>query len=332
LSWMRAGEHPARGSVPDEQRGRTRRRRALADTITTNNGRRLSVQAFGDPDGIPVFLLHGTPGSRLGPRPRGPVLHRLGVRLIAFDRPGYGRSDRLAGRRVADVAADVAAIADAFRLDRFAVVGRSGGGPHALACAALLPDRASRVAVLVGLAPRGADGLDWFDGMASSNVIDFTAAVAGHEPLSARLLPAAESIREDPARLIASLQTELPEPDRRVVADSGIRSMLLSTYEEALRSSAYGWIDDVMAFCAPWGFDPATIAVPVLIWHGESDVFSPVGHAHWLAERIPSATVVIQAGAAHFGALDVMPDILRWLAAKSKDHARPRSVAAPGRG
>jgi pimeloyl-ACP methyl ester carboxylesterase len=137
----------------------------LKYTVGTADGRRLSTPVYGDPDGRPVFLLHGTPGSRLGPHPRSAVLHRLGVRLIAFDRPGYGGSDRLEGRRVADVAADVIAIADAHDLEQFSVVGRSGGGPHALACAALLADRIARAAVLVGIAPHGADGLDWFDGI-----------------------------------------------------------------------------------------------------------------------------------------------------------------------
>ncbi len=286
----------------------------MTDTVLAAGGRRLSVQVFGDSEGIPVFLLHGTPGSRLGPHPRGQVLHRLGIRLIAFDRPGYGHSDRLAGRKVADVVEDVAAIADAYGVEKFAVVGRSGGGPHALACAALLPRRTTRAAVLVGLAPHGAEGLDWFDGMAQSNVIDFTAAAAGHDPLSARLTPAAESIRADPASLITRLQAELPDSDRRVVTDRGIRSMLVQNYAEALRTSAYGWIDDALAFCSPWGFDPAAVTVPVVLWHGENDVFSPVSHARWLADQIPGATVLVQAGAAHFGALDVLPDILRWLA------------------
>jgi pimeloyl-ACP methyl ester carboxylesterase len=293
-------------------------RNSLTVRVRTADGRQLSVAVFGDPDGKPVFLLHGTPGSRLGPRPRSVVLHRLGVRLIAFDRPGYGHSDRLAGRRVADAAADVAAVADACRLDRFAVVGRSGGGPHALACAALLPDRVTRAAVLVGLAPHGAAGLDWFDGMARSNAVRFTAALANGDRIAARLTTAAASIRADPASLLASLQQELPAPDRRVVADHGIRSMLLHTYAEAVRTSAYGWIDDALAFCAPWGFDPSTVTVPVLLWHGASDVFSPASHARWLADRIPGATVLVQAGAAHFGALDVLPDILRWLAAGAR--------------
>jgi pimeloyl-ACP methyl ester carboxylesterase len=288
----------------------------VTDVVLTPDGRRLTVETFGDSAGRPVFLLHGTPGSRLGPCPRGMVLYRLGVFLITFDRPGYGGSDRLAGRSVADCAADVAAIADAFGFERFAVVGRSGGGPHALACAALLPARTTRVGVLVGLAPRVADGLDWFAGMAASNVLEYTAAAAGHARLAARLAPAAEEIRADPASLVAGLQAELPESDRRVVADPGIRAMLVRNFAEGLRASADGWIDDALAFCSPWGFDPASIAAPVLLWHGEDDVFSPIGHARWLADRIPRATMLVQPGAAHFGALDVLPDMLPWLAGR----------------
>jgi pimeloyl-ACP methyl ester carboxylesterase len=282
---------------------------------------------YGDPDGEPVFLLHGTPGSRLGPHPRSAVLHRLGVRLISFDRPGYGGSDRMAGRRVADVATDVRTIADAYGLRKFAVVGRSGGGPHALACAALLPERTTRAAVLVSLAPRSADGLDWFDGMARSNVTEFTAALNGYDGIAAHTKTVADAIRANPASLITRLQAELPDPDKRVVADRGIRSMLIQTYAEAMRVSDYGWIDDALAFCSPWGFDPAAVTVPVLLWHGAKDMFSPVSHARWLADRIPSATVIVQAGAAHFGALDVLPDILRWLSA-----VQLRSAAAPSPG
>lgn len=287
----------------------------LRYTVQTTDGRKLSTQLYGDPDGRPVFLLHGTPGSRLGPHPRSAVLHRLGVRLISFDRPGYGESDRLEGRRVADAAADVLAIADAYDLKRFAVVGRSGGGPHALACAAMLPERTARAAVLVGIAPHGADGLDWFDGMAQSNVAEFTAGASSYADILAHTKEVASAVRANPASLLARLAAELPPPDLRVVADSGIRSMLIKTYAEALRTSDYGWVDDVVAFCSPWGFDPASITIPVLLWHGAGDVFSPASHARWLADKIPSAAVVVQAGAAHFGALDVLPDILRWLCA-----------------
>jgi pimeloyl-ACP methyl ester carboxylesterase len=224
----------------------------------------------------------------------------------------------MAGRRVVDAAADVLTIADRLHLEKFAVVGRSGGGPHALACAALLPERMTKAAVLVGLAPRGADGLDWFDGMAQSNVSEATAATNGYEGIAALTEAAAAAVRANPASLLARLQAELPDPDRRVVADRGIRSMLIQTYAEALRTSAHGWIDDALAFCSPWGFDPAAVTVPVLLWHGASDNMSPASHARWLADRIPSAAVVVQAGAAHFGALDVLPDILRWLSAERR--------------
>jgi pimeloyl-ACP methyl ester carboxylesterase len=294
----------------------------LKRTVRTADGRRITTQMYGDPDGKPVFLLHGTPGSRIGPHPRSAVLHRLGVRLIAFDRPGYGESDRLEGRRVADVAEDVQTIAEAYGLRKFAVVGRSGGGPHALACAALLSERTTKAAVLVSLAPRSADGLDWLEGMARSNVLEFTAASNGYAGIAAHTKAVADAIRADPTSLIASIQAELPDQDKRVVADRGIRSMLVETFTEAMRTSDYGWIDDALAFCSPWGFDPASVTIPVLLWHGANDVFSPASHARWLADRIPNATVIVQAGAAHFGALDVLPDILRWLSAGRPAHDR----------
>ncbi len=287
----------------------------MTNVVETGDGRRLSVEVTGDLDGSPVFLLHGTPGSRLGPRPRSQLLHRLGIRLISFDRPGYGSSDRLPGRRVVDAALDVAAIADAYGLDQFAVVGRSGGGPHALACAALLSDRVSRAAVLVSLAPREADGLDWFGGMADSNVDAYAGPAGRLDRVIARLTATADTVRDDPATLLAMLYGEMTDSDRRVLADAGIRLGLMRTYAEAVRESPYGWIDDVSAFRAEWGFDPAAVSVPVLLWGGELDMFSPVSHSRWLGARIPDAMVVVKSDAAHLDALSVLPDILPWLIA-----------------
>lgn len=249
----------------------------------------------------------------MGPFPRQQVLYRLGVRLISFDRPGYGGSERQFGRRVADVAADVKAIAGELGLDAFAVVGRSGGGPHALACAALLPDQVTRAGALVPLAPWQAEGLDWFAGMAASNVHEYTTAASSPQELVAELAQTAARIKADPASHVATLGPEMPEADRRVVADTGIRALLAKNFAEALRQSAAGWIDDALAFCAPWGFNLSDIRVPVLLWHGESDVFSPVAHARWLARRIPHAELWAAPGAAHFSALEVVPDVLSWL-------------------
>ncbi|MEU6534397.1 alpha/beta hydrolase [Streptomyces sp. NPDC047000] len=282
------------------------------DHVRTADGRRLRVECSGDPGGRPVFLLHGTPGSRVGPRPRPMYLYQRGVLLISYDRPGYGGSDRLPGRRVVDVVQDVAAVADALGVDRFAVVGRSGGAPHALACAARLPHRVTRAAALVTLAPRDAEGLDWFAGMAPSNVDEFSTAVADPGGFEARLFPRSASIRADPAQLLEELRKEMTGDDRRIVSDNGVRSMLLRNYCEALRTSPYGWIDDSFALTEPWGFDPACIQVPVLLWHGARDAFSPVAHSSWLAERIPHVTSVIEPSSAHFGALRALPDVLSW--------------------
>ncbi len=282
--------------------------------VPSADGRRqLAVRVSGNPSGIPVFFLHGTPGSRLGPAPRPQVLYKLGVRLISFDRPGYGGSERQVSRRVADVADDVEAIAAHLGIEKFAVLGRSGGGPHALACAARLPELVTRAGVLVSLAPWDGMGLQWFNGMTDSNVLEYTAAANEPRKLATRLVQAAARIKADPTSHVATLGPEMPEDDRRVVADVGIRALLAQNFAEALRDSAYGWIDDALAFCAPWGFDPADIKAPVLLWHGGDDVFSPVAHTQWLAEKIRGSQVVIKPGTAHFGALEVVPDVLSWL-------------------
>jgi pimeloyl-ACP methyl ester carboxylesterase len=281
--------------------------------IRAADGRRLAVRVSGNPTGHPVVYLHGTPGSRVGPFPSGRVLYELGVRLISFDRPGYGGSDRRVSRLVCDVAADVLAIANHLEIERFAVIGRSGGGPHALACAAMLPDRVTRAGVLVSIAPLEAEGLDWFAGMAESNVREYTTAAEAPESLIEELAQTAAKIKADPMSHVATLGPELPLADRRVVADAGIRVLLAKNFAEALRDSAAGWIDDTLAFCSPWGFDLSDIRVPVLLWHGEDDVFSPAEHARWMAERIPTAELRVRPEAAHFNALEEVPDMLSWL-------------------
>lgn len=283
--------------------------------VITEDGRRLFVAASGAPNGTPVVLMHGTPGSRFGPRPRSSVLYRLGVRLISYDRPGYGESTRMRGRRVADAAADVRCIADALGVDRFAVVGRSGGGPHALACSALLPDRVTRTAVLVGLAPSDAEGLDWYDGMTEANVAEYSTADADQVALTEQLLELARRTADDPETFMEILREQMTAADRRVVSGLPIRRQLLDTYREALRCGPYGWVDDSLAFRSNWGFAFEDITGPVRLWHGAEDNFSPVNHSRWLAGRIPQAEVQVQLETAHFGAVEVLPEILVWLAA-----------------
>ena len=291
-------------------------------SVFAADGRRLVYRVLGDRSGAPVFYLHGTPGSRLGPYPRSMLLHHLGVRLIAYDRPGYGGSDRLPLRRVAHAASDVEAIADALGIERFSVLGRSGGGPHALACAAGLPARIQRVAVLVGLAPRTAEGLDWYAGMTESNVHDFTVAESSLAELAQLIEGYADRIRNDPAQLLRNLGPELPRADWRVVSDSTIRSGLRRTFAEAISRSGAGWVDDARSFIQDWGFEPADIKTETLLWHGERDVFSPVGHTRWLARRIPGALERVVPDAAHFSAFNALLEVLPWLASE-----RPHPLA-----
>jgi pimeloyl-ACP methyl ester carboxylesterase len=298
--------------------------------VSSGHRRPLAFDEWGAPHGYPVFLLHGTPGSRNGPRPRASVLYRLGIRLVCYDRPGYGKSGLNRGRSVADAALDVLAIADELNLDSFSVVGRSGGGPHALACAASekLKDRVRSAAVLVPLAPADAEGLAWYDGMSGSNVEEYTAASnpAYINTIANDLVERARCIREDPEFLLRFLDPALTEPDRRVVEDVGIRRLLTDTYTEALRSGALGWIDDVLAFRKPWGFSLSAISIPTLLWHGQDDVFSPAAHTRWMAGQIPAeyCTVELQPGAAHFDAVEVLPRVLAWLKSAATDSARLR--------
>ncbi|WP_033312792.1 alpha/beta hydrolase [Streptomyces iakyrus] len=286
----------------------------MDETVRMRDGRRLTVEEYGRSDGTPVLLLHGTPGCRFGVVPEDVMAAHPGLRFIAYDRPGYGGSDRLPGRRVADAAQDVAELADALGLGRFAVLGRSGGAPHALACAALLPDRVRRAAALVCPAPPDAPGLSWFDGMADSNVEDFTRALTDPLGFADRLAARAADIRRDPAHLLVSIRDGLTDSDRRIVSAPAVGDMLLRNYREALRTSASGWVDDDLALVSRWGFDPADITRPVLLWHGALDMFSPRGHFTWLASRIPRVRPVLAPDTGHFGALEALPAVLDWLA------------------
>lgn len=314
--------------------------------VAADGGRRLAVGSWGPEDGYPVFLLHGTPGSSLGPRPRTRDLHLSGIRLIAYDRPGYGGSDRLPDRRVAHAAADVEAIASAFGLEEFSVVGRSGGAPHALACAAELPHLVRSVAVLASLAPpdtrelplSDGDGASWFDGMTQSNIVAFKSADENVEALRKELLNRRSAMNADPEQIIADLGAELSAGDRRIVMETGVRKMLVDNFSAAfaepavyedrgITTSEYGldgWYDDVLSFVKPWGFEISEVLVPTLLWHGELDRFSPIGHFHWLAEHIEGARAVIEADRAHFGAVQALPRVLRWLVTA----ARPRTALA----
>lgn len=232
--------------------------------------------------------------------------------MITYDRPGYGLSDPHPGRSVADAADDVRAIADALGFETFAVIGQSGGGPHALACAALLPDRVTRVASLVGLAPRDAMGLDWLHGMLEFNRRHYTAAMRGPQQLAAMLYPQVVAMRSDPEHLVRRLEAEATLADAAALSNPRYRAEMAESMLEAVARSLDGWAADSLALTRPWGFDPAWIRIPTLLWHGTWDVFSPVAHAWWLAKRI-RGSVLLLSDRSHLSASLIQHGAIRWL-------------------
>jgi pimeloyl-ACP methyl ester carboxylesterase len=281
--------------------------------LTTAAGRTLTAAAYGPHDGTPVVSLHGTPGSRLFPPPDRDLLDRVGIRLITFDRPGYGGSDRRPERRVADIRGGLDTVATAFGLQHFAVIGYSGGGPHALAAAALMPELITRCAAVSSPAPFDAGGLDFMAGMSDGNVEEFGAALRGADALAEVLDPVAAAATDDIYAFLAALRADLPDVDAEVLDRPDITELFASSTQEALRPGAQGWLDDDLAFVHPWGCDLAQIEVPVAVWHGTEDRLVPLSHAHWLLSRIPEAEGQIVAGTGHFGMLDHLERIYRWL-------------------
>jgi pimeloyl-ACP methyl ester carboxylesterase len=256
-------------------------------TARTPDGRTLAIEEDGDPNGRPVLVHGGTPNSRHLYPPAAIDAAARGLRLISYDRPGYGGSTPQPGRTVADCAADVRAICAELGIDRLAMWGISGGGPHVLACAALLPDLVTAAASLASLAPLDAEGLDWFAGMGQGNVDDFQLYLRDPVASRARL----ESQREDDLAASADdlagiLRTLLSPADAAVLKDA-LTEYLVYSGHEGLAPGSQGWWDDGVAHASPWGFELSAISVPVLLMHGRQDQFVPFGHGQWLAARIP---------------------------------------------
>jgi pimeloyl-ACP methyl ester carboxylesterase len=211
-----------------------------------------------------------------------------GIRIVSLARPGYAGSTRLPGRRVADVVPDVLAVVDALGAQRFAVVGASGGGPHALACGALAGDRCVAVAVVSGVGPWAAKGLDFLAGMGEGNQDEFDAALRGEAPLRDLLVPwREEMVSAGPEGTFAAMQSVLSPPDQKVFTGA-VAQHLHESISLALRGGVDGWVDDDLAFTQPWGFDLANVRAPVFLWQGEQDLMVPPAHGRWLADALPT--------------------------------------------
>src|ERR671917_1931729 len=250
-------------------------------------------------DRLAVFWHHGSLNVGAPPDPLSPAAEELGIRWVSYDRPGYGGSTPRPDRDVASAAADVSAVADALGVDRFAVVGYSHGGSHALACAALLPERVLGAVSVAGLAPFGAEGLDWFEGFGPGGAAELRAAAAGREALEKHLTGSGDG-------------PDFTPEDEAALA--GEWSWFIDVFDEhALAGGMGGFLDDDLAGVGAWGFDPADVAAPALFVHGARNRVVPASHGGWLARRVPSAGLWLRPEDGHVSILDRGAAALAWL-------------------
>jgi pimeloyl-ACP methyl ester carboxylesterase len=246
-----------------------------------------------------VFWHHGSPNIGTPPEPLFAAAEELGIRWVSYDRPGYGGSTPRPDRDVASAAGDASAVADALGIDRFAVMGHSSGGSHALACAALLPERVLGAVVVAGMAPYRAEGLDWFEGFGPGGEAQLRAAAAGRAALEKHL---AEESDDEPGFT--------PEDE---AALAGEWSWFIDVVRAALAGGMGGFVDDDLAGVGAWGFDPADVVAPVLFLHGGRDRVVPSSHGEWLARRCPSAELWLRPHDGHITILNRGASAMGWL-------------------
>lgn len=281
------------------------------DQLTLRDRRLLDYRVSGPADGSVLIFFHGTPGAGTERRWLEEPAHERGFRVVCWSRPGYGGSTRQPGRSVVDVVDDASQVLEALSVERCIVGGASGGGPHALACAARL-DEARAALVIASVAPYESDGLDFLAGMGSDNIEEFGAAVQGEDALRAYLDQEREGmIGVSIEAIMVGMASLLPPADRAAMTDNVAESLVAST-NDALREGVDGWLDDDLAFTAPWGFDLAEIAVPVSLWQGSEDLMVPFAHGQWLVDHLPTARAHLKAGEGHLsvsvGAIEAMYD------------------------
>jgi len=286
-------------------------------TVATVDGRMLEILTAGNPGGYPWLWVPGTPSAAVDYPRLDDVATKLDLRLVTWSRPGYGGSTPrplpLEGPRIVDDVPDIEAILDTLRMDEFLVVGWSGGGPRALACAAVLSDRCRAAATLAGLAPFDAGGLDWMAGMGPGNVADFTAALQGPEAYAAfqerYFMPMTSATVADVAAGLSQLLT--PTDEKAFTGD--LAQWLAETMHRAGAQGAIGVRDDGLALSAPWGFDVSSISVPTAIWAGGQDVTVPYAHGQWLAAHVPGAIAHLFDDAGHITLVNELEEVLAEL-------------------
>jgi pimeloyl-ACP methyl ester carboxylesterase len=283
--------------------------------IDAADGRRLRVVVAGDCRRVVVVQV-GTPNAGVLYGPWVEDAAARGLTLVTYDRPGYDRSTPQPGRRVVDCAADVRRISEAVGFERCVMWGFSGGGPHALACGALLDDLVAAVAVIAGPAPFDAAGLDIFANGSEAAREDYELFLSDREEWE-------RQNSEQREELLAMSASELAE-QWSVGKSAGDGALLRGEFgvwlhhaaQAAVASSDAGWTDDHIAlFCSPWGFDPASISIPVKVWHGAADRFVPIAHARWLLDTMPGAQADLRDDDGHLTvAAQRIGEVHEWLA------------------
>jgi pimeloyl-ACP methyl ester carboxylesterase len=258
-------------------------------TVRLSDDRLLEAEEEGDPSGLLLVFHNGSPSAAVPFSPFDRAAIERGIRWVAYSRPGFGESTRHPGRTVADCAGDVAALADHLGADRFVTLGWSGGGPHALACAALMRDRVLAAATIAGVAPYDAEGLDWTAGMGADNQIEYPLAARDPDALLEWMTPQVEAMANiAPHEIVDALRSLVSNVDEASISEE-FGDFLAKSFRRAFANGPWGWYDDDLAFVAPWGFDLASIRAPVSIWQGRHDLMVPFAHGEWLVEHIPTA-------------------------------------------
>jgi pimeloyl-ACP methyl ester carboxylesterase len=269
-------------------------------TLTLPDGRTLEAVDEGVPDGTLLIIHHGSPGAAVAFEPFDRAAAERGIRLVTYSRPGFGGSTRREGRSVADAAGDAASIADHLSAGRFLTAGWSGGGPHALACAALLPERIAAAATIAGAAPFDADGLDWLAGMGEDNRVEYTTAARDPGELLRFMEPHVEALSAaTPTGIVADIRSLISEVDEAAITDA-LGELVAASFHRAFVQGPWGWFDDDLAFVRDWGFDVGSIPVPVSIWQGRQDLMVPIAHGEWLASHVPTARPRLRPEHGHF--------------------------------
>lgn len=310
-------------------------------SVPAPGARTLDVLVSGPADGLALVLHSGTPAGLTAVRPMTGAASARGLRTVLYARPGYYGSPPQPGRRVADAAADVAAILDWLGIGKFVTAGWSGGGPHALACAAALPGRCLAAATIAGVAPYNSPGLDWLAGMGAENVEEFGAAVAGERELSQFLEAAAVELRDITGAAVAAALGGLVSAVDAAAASGDFADYLAASFRSALRAGIAGWRDDDLAFVSDWGFAVGSgeLKVPVAIWQGDQDLMVPTAHGEWLAAHVAGARPRMRPGHGHLSLVttafgEVLDDLIEmagpaaaWLLAPGRETP---AAASPG--